>query len=78
MTRHVLLLAPVLALCGCITFDGGEHVNGAVSVAAGEPAADASPAHAGADVEVLEPQAAPGEERRESWEKQRETDDFLT
>lgn len=50
MTRHVLLLAPVLALCGCIKFDGGEHVNGAVSVAAGEPAADASTVNGAIDL----------------------------
>lgn len=42
MLRFILVLLPVLACAGCIKYDGGEHINGAVSVAAGAAPADAS------------------------------------
>lgn len=42
MLRYVLLLMPALASVGCIKYEGGNHVNGSVSVAAGVAPADAS------------------------------------
>lgn len=42
MLRYVLVLLPVLAGAGCIKYEGGQHINGAVSVAAGVAPADAS------------------------------------
>lgn len=50
MRRFLLALAPVLAITGCVQHDGGDHVNGAVTVAAGRPAADASTVNGGIDV----------------------------
>ncbi len=50
MSKYVLWLVPLLASVGCVKFDGGEHVNGAVSVAAGEPAADATTINGGIEV----------------------------
>ncbi|MGE0582573.1 MAG: hypothetical protein AB7P31_10660 [Steroidobacteraceae bacterium] len=50
MRKLVLMLVPALALAGCIKFEGGEHINGAVSVAAGHPAADASTVNGGIDL----------------------------
>lgn len=58
MLKFVLLLAPLLASAGCVQHDGGERINGAVSVAAGQSATDASTVngaiHVAPDAAVLE------------------------
>jgi DUF4097 and DUF4098 domain-containing protein YvlB len=58
MLRYVFVLAPVFASVGCIPHEGGERINGAVSVAAGQPAANASTVngavHIAADAVVKE------------------------
>lgn len=50
MLRYVFVLAPVFASVGCLQHEGGEHINGAVSVAAGQPAADATTVNGAVDV----------------------------
>lgn len=42
MMKHWPCLLLLLASAACVKFEGGEHINGAVSVAAGTPAADAT------------------------------------
>jgi DUF4097 and DUF4098 domain-containing protein YvlB len=58
MLKFVLLLAALLASAGCVQHDGGERINGTVSVAAGQSATDASTVngaiHVAPDAAVLE------------------------
>jgi len=42
MFKFVLALLPALACAACVQGDGNDRINGAVNVAAGQPAADAS------------------------------------
>lgn len=42
MLKFMFALLPALACAGCIQGDGNERINGAVNVAAGQPAANAS------------------------------------